>query len=59
MRKNLFSKANKNIKSAQARYKRDFDKRHQYKKVYFVYMHNIVFKKYNYIYTVQKSKTVL
>ena len=34
MRKNLFSKANKNIKSAQARYKRDFDKRHQILNVY-------------------------
>jgi hypothetical protein len=33
MKKTLFRKAHKNIKGAQARYKRDFDKKHQRIKV--------------------------
>lgn len=32
MRKNLFSRVDQNIKSAQGRYKRDFDRKHRYKK---------------------------
>ena len=33
LKKNIFSKVNNNIKKAQARYKRDYDRKHHQKKV--------------------------